>query len=95
MIEHVTLHAAFDVLRWSILACKAGLWPLLDHDNEPFEAGSRWDVLKGTPLAGGYKLLLWLFEGDWKYQKETFRLRAYVHTEMCHLCTMRLQKPPY
>jgi hypothetical protein len=87
MVGEQTLHEIMEVLEWSFQACWTGKHPEYDHMGCPWADGDPRKQLAGTDIAGGAVFPLIFFEGDWKFQKETFRLRAYHHNQMCHLCS--------
>ena len=84
VIEDVTLPQLYDVIAWSLCAADWGRHPRFDSTGERM-TGQRARVA-GQPLAAGFQLSFSWQEGDWKFTKETYHLRAYGHSSCCHLC---------
>eukprot|EP00969_Alexandrium_andersonii_P293613 12977970-Alexandrium_andersonii.AAC.3 len=66
-----------------------GKWPTTDHLGQELaeKDGPRRYAKRGTPLAGPWRLAFMGIQADYKYAKETFKLRAYDQMYgCCQLC---------
>ena len=91
-----TLEDLYRVISWSFRAAAEGTWPEVDPQGFPFNAqsGVRFSK-KGESLAQGLRLALARCAGDYKFLKETYAIRAYDHTECCHLCEATKTRHPF
>ena len=77
--DGVTLNDLYTQISWSLQACEFGRHPFYDSDGTALE-GWRATVA-GQRLAGPWNMTFGWFEGDWKFTKETFHLKAYGHNQ--------------
>ena len=77
-----TVDAVFDILRWSFTALAEGKWPRRDWQNKPLRGDKG-----GTPLAGGYRGVLFGLLGDLEFQASVLQLpRWSAKRNLCSLC---------
>lgn len=64
----------------------AGRWPAVDHNGDPYPAGSDEANRAREPLAGGYFAILWLDKGDLDYKSYFALLPRESSGSPCGLC---------
>ena len=73
----------------SLRACYDGHWPALDTDNNEFADHSSIDFQRrGEPVAGGYKLVVWVIKGDMDFNVNHFELPGHWNSNNpCTSCS--------
>lgn len=86
-VTEQTLDEIYSVVVWSLKCLSNGAWPACGHLGQSFAGTRTWRAkLANQPLLGG-RIGIWSeTRGDWKWLKETFRLRHYANKSVCHLC---------
>ena len=82
-----TMHTFFKILAWSFYWLFQGVWPT-NHWNtgEPYDPGSAEGKRAGTPLANGYRGVLWAILGDLDYLAGKLGLPRYNAKKPCSWC---------
>ena len=75
IVKHETEEMLYAVWVWSMFWLMEGIFPDVDHNGDPWPAGSRRAALAGLPLADGYRCLFAEFRGDWEWVVDTFGFR--------------------
>jgi len=90
-----TIHEILHVIKWSMSAMYFGIHPDRDQNGDPWPAGSLREKLgiAKAEIAGGFRFIWNHIEGDWKFHKEIFNLRAYGCNLMCHICSATKKDP--
>lgn len=76
------------ILLWSFHWAYMGVWPPVDWNFKPWPPGSAEGQLgqSKTPLAGGWRLVLYNIKGDLDFFANHFHLRHYNANQMCDFC---------
>ena len=67
----------WSVVLWSFHWAFQGGWPTHDHEGVPYPNGSTASQKAGTPLAGGFKLVIWSLKGDLDHFLKAYGLKSY------------------
>ena len=89
LVEGVSLNQLYRVLVWSLDALATGKYPAKDHDGTKFSKSHHPKRAKmaGKQIADGYRGAFSEMRGDWKFLRETFRLKEnWKAKRVCHLC---------
>ena len=73
-------------LVWSFVALWFGIHPDRDWDDQPFALGSRFAAAAGTPLAGGFRFLIWNIIGDLEFMANVLGLPHWRNPLICSEC---------
>ena len=74
------------ILLWSFHWLYRGIWPLVDHNRQPWPKGSAEATVAGTPLAGGLKAVLFIIKADLEFLANHLNCRHYNADSMCEFC---------
>ena len=92
-----TLQMMYEIVAWSFNIIAEGIWPDRDHKGSPWPDGSE-RARKGQQreyLANGARGFIVEVLGDWKWIKETFKLKQHFNTmDCCHQCFVRKEPGP-
>ena len=78
--------AVWRRLLWSLWFAYLGIWPTVDHMKNAYVPGTPEADKAGTPLAGGYFLLIWNIKSDLDHLTKAFGLEHYGSNRPCVLC---------
>ena len=81
-----TLQMMYAIIAWSFNIIAEGVWPDRDHKGQPWtSANPQRRAKQGQELANGILGFIVEVLGDWKWIKETFKLRQHFNTmDCCH-----------
>ena len=83
-----TLDTLFKVVAWSFRALLAGIYPAVDHDNQPFAHGTYRAALAGKPMKTQGAVITKI--GDWQWMKAALNLKSWrgegPSLRACWLC---------
>ncbi len=83
-----TMDDVYQAVAWGFQWLLEGRWATHDHLGQEIAArhgAHRWRM-RGKRLAGPFRGAFLRSGGDWKWNKETYHLKAYGHTQCCHKC---------
>ena len=84
----------WHVYQWDLNALWSGKHPPADHNGTPWPPNSAEASIAGTPLAGGFFGVPWVFRGDLDYLANALGLEHYGSHTPCALCQAdRSQRP--
>ena len=86
IVQSETLDVFFKVLEWSLSWLQKGKWPTHWWTGAPIRNGQRGYAKRGTPLAGGYRAVLWCLQGDLDYFAKVLKLQHYNAAQPCCFC---------
>ena len=77
LVEGVSLNQLYRILVWSLDALATGKYPEKDHDGIEFSKSHhpKRAQMAGQKIADGYRGAFSEMRGDWKFLRETFKLK--------------------
>jgi len=86
-----TLWEIIRVLKWSLYWARKGVFPDVDHEDNPWPAGSWRAAMAGSPLAGptaeeSVKLAFAQMRGDNDFYAFLMGWNSYRHNDLCNRC---------
>ena len=90
-----TEDAMWKVYHWDIVTLWSGNHPLADHTGAPWPEDTAEARLAGTPLAGGFFGVPWVFKADLDYFAKTLHLEHYGSHTPCALCRADRDQRPW
>ena len=96
LIEGVSLNQLYRVLVWSLDALATGKYPEKDHDGIEFSKSHhpKRAQMAGQKIADGYCGAFSEMRGDWKFLRETFKLKENWKAKwVCHRCRAHFVRP--
>jgi hypothetical protein len=79
-----------ELLAWSLRALYEGKWPTMDVHGRPIR-----DARAGTPLAGGFRGVLWVVRGDLELMNQKLGLENYNSNTPCACCRANTSNRPW
>jgi len=99
IFEHVktisgsTMDAIWTIVAWSFEALFNGEWPSHDWKGNIYDPLSSEGILAGTPLAAGFRCVIWLLKGDLEHNRKDLKFRGYGANEPCDWCPCHVHGP--
>ena len=81
-----TMHKIWKRVLWSFHYLQLGIWPLVDDNGDAYPAGCAEASKAGTPLAEGFRAVLWLLKQDIEHTSSKYGLAHHSSNEPCPLC---------
>ena len=79
---------------WSFAALQSGLHPTHDPKGNPLKKGSPFFLEKGTPLANGFKGVVWVIQGDHEWFSNSLKLPHWASLHPCWECNAKKNPVP-
>ena len=76
----------WKILCWSLEVLATGLWPMQNWDHQDFEEDSIDHQKRGTPLADGYRGVVFILRSDLEFLSNHFGLESPASNTPCALC---------
>jgi hypothetical protein len=93
--DRATMKRIWQEICWSLRALYEGVWPVADSAGVAFQPGTPDAARAGTPLAGGWRCVLWSLRGDLDHMSSAYGLANYNSNFPCWACQANRRDIPW
>lgn len=90
-----TMNEFWKHLVWSFTWLQRGQWPDRDADGKMYVRGTPEGDRTLTPLAGGWRAILWIIKADLEFFANALDLDSYSSHSICFLCPANTSTIPW